>query len=387
MPWRAAARAGGSQAPCSSLVPRSAAVSPAACALPTGADAITPALIDAAKKEGKVIFYTAMDLPISREDRQGLRGEVPRHHGAGGAHRRRAGVPAHRPGICQQHPRRRRGQLLRRRRISSSGSATAGSRRSCRRTSRSTTRRSRTTRTACSPTSASWLSVDRLQHQSREGGGCAEELRRPARARNGPARWSRRIPAYSGTIMTATYRDVARSRLGLFREARQAAGDAGAVGHRSAQEARARRARGHGRRQRLQHVIQIKEAGGPVEIVYPAEGTPLIVGPNGVFKAAPNPNAARLFQMLLLHRRMPAADRRFRRDMRSFHPRGEGEAGPHAAPRHQGDEGGCRPAVEKQAERDQGALHQDLPGVSLDPRHSRTARRACRFASTCRGRS
>ena len=28
----------------------------------------------------------------------------------------------------------------------------------------------------------------------------------------------------------------------------------------------------------------------------PTEGTPLIVGPNGIFKNAPNPNAARLFQ-------------------------------------------------------------------------------------------
>ena len=27
-----------------------------------------------------------------------------------------------------------------------------------------------------------------------------------------------------------------------------------------------------------------------------AEGAPLIVGPNGIFKNAPNPNAARLFQ-------------------------------------------------------------------------------------------
>ena len=43
-------------------------------------------------------------------------------------------------------------------------------------------------------------------------------------------------------------------------------------------------------------MFQIKETGGPVEIVYPPEGSPLIVGPNGIFKAAPNPNAARLFQ-------------------------------------------------------------------------------------------
>jgi iron(III) transport system substrate-binding protein len=39
-----------------------------------------------------------------------------------------------------------------------------------------------------------------------------------------------------------------------------------------------------------------KEKGTPVEIVYAAEGSPLIVGPNGLFKNAPNPNAARLFQ-------------------------------------------------------------------------------------------
>ena len=44
------------------------------------------------------------------------------------------------------------------------------------------------------------------------------------------------------------------------------------------------------------NLFQIKEKGGPVEIVYPTEGTPLIVGPKAVFKDAPNPNAARLFQ-------------------------------------------------------------------------------------------
>ena len=43
-------------------------------------------------------------------------------------------------------------------------------------------------------------------------------------------------------------------------------------------------------------MLQLKEAGQPVEIVYPTEGTPLIVGPNAIFKNAPNPNAARLLQ-------------------------------------------------------------------------------------------
>ena len=40
----------------------------------------------------------------------------------------------------------------------------------------------------------------------------------------------------------------------------------------------------------------LREKGDPVEAVYATEGTPLIVGPNGIFKNAPNPNAARLFQ-------------------------------------------------------------------------------------------
>ena len=44
------------------------------------------------------------------------------------------------------------------------------------------------------------------------------------------------------------------------------------------------------------NMFMLKESGRPVEIVYPTEGTPLIVGPNGIFKNAPNPNAARLFQ-------------------------------------------------------------------------------------------
>ena len=42
--------------------------------------------------------------------------------------------------------------------------------------------------------------------------------------------------------------------------------------------------------------LQSKDKGAPIEVVYPVEGAPLINSPNAVFKAAPNPNAARLFQ-------------------------------------------------------------------------------------------
>jgi iron(III) transport system substrate-binding protein len=44
------------------------------------------------------------------------------------------------------------------------------------------------------------------------------------------------------------------------------------------------------------NALQLKEDGKPVEIVYPTEGTPMAVGPNAIFKNAPNPNAARLLQ-------------------------------------------------------------------------------------------
>jgi iron(III) transport system substrate-binding protein len=43
-----------------------------------------------------------------------------------------------------------------------------------------------------------------------------------------------------------------------------------------------------------------KERGLPIEVVFPAEGAPLIVVPSAVFRNAPNPNAARLFQSFLL---------------------------------------------------------------------------------------
>jgi len=50
------------------------------------------------------------------------------------------------------------------------------------------------------------------------------------------------------------------------------------------------------------NLVLLKEAGKPVEIVYPTEGAPLIVGPNAVLKRAPNPNAARLLQSYIFSR-------------------------------------------------------------------------------------
>jgi iron(III) transport system substrate-binding protein len=50
------------------------------------------------------------------------------------------------------------------------------------------------------------------------------------------------------------------------------------------------------------NLVLFRDQGKPVEVVYPAEGAPLIIVPSGVFQNAPNPNAARLFQSFFLSR-------------------------------------------------------------------------------------
>src|SRR3954470_21105195 len=44
------------------------------------------------------------------------------------------------------------------------------------------------------------------------------------------------------------------------------------------------------------NLVLAKDQGKPVEVVYATEGSPLIIVPSGIFKGAPNPNAAKLFQ-------------------------------------------------------------------------------------------
>jgi iron(III) transport system substrate-binding protein len=112
-------------------------------------------------------------------------------------------------------------------------------------------------------------------------------------------KWSGKMvkahPGYSGSIMTATYEMSRDLGWGYFeRLAKQRVMQVQSATDPSKKIALGERAvMVDGNEHNL---IQIKESGGPVEIVYPLEGTPLAVGPNGLFNAAPNPNAARLFQ-------------------------------------------------------------------------------------------
>jgi iron(III) transport system substrate-binding protein len=116
-------------------------------------------------------------------------------------------------------------------------------------------------------------------------------------------KWAGKIvkahPGYSGTILTATHqtaRDVGWDYFEKLAKQRvmqvQSASD---PPKKLALGERAIMADG------IEYgVFQLKETGKPVDVIYPAEGTPLIIGPNGVLKNAPNPNAARLLQSFML---------------------------------------------------------------------------------------
>ncbi|MEH2565074.1 ABC transporter substrate-binding protein [Bradyrhizobium sp. AZCC 2289] len=105
-------------------------------------------------------------------------------------------------------------------------------------------------------------------------------------------------PAYSGTIMTATFqivRELGWEYLEKLSKQRvmqvQSSTDPPkklALGERAVM------ADGN-----EYGVVLLKEAGQPVEPVYPTEGAPTISGPTGIFATAPHPNAARLFQAWL----------------------------------------------------------------------------------------
>ncbi|TMJ04274.1 MAG: extracellular solute-binding protein [Alphaproteobacteria bacterium] len=105
-------------------------------------------------------------------------------------------------------------------------------------------------------------------------------------------------PAYSGTILTATFAMVQALGWSYFERLAQqkvmqvqSAGDPPkklALGERAVQVDGADAVG-----------LLLKEQGQPVEFVHASEGSPLIVSPGGVFRSAPHPNAARLFQSFL----------------------------------------------------------------------------------------
>ena len=111
-------------------------------------------------------------------------------------------------------------------------------------------------------------------------------------------KWSGKMvkahPAYSGTIMNATFEIARDLGWGYFEKLAkqnilqvQSATD---TPKRIVLGERAIMIDGAG-----YLVIRDKEAGKPVDVIYPAEGTPLATSPSVLMKGAPNPNAAKLF--------------------------------------------------------------------------------------------
>src|SRR5665213_1279519 len=118
-------------------------------------------------------------------------------------------------------------------------------------------------------------------------------------------KWKSKIvkahPGYSGTIMTATYqmqRDLGWSWFEqLAKQNIMQVQSSADPPKRLELGERAVMADGN-----EYNIFQMKEAGQPVEPVYASEGSPLIVGPNGIFKGSPHPNAAKLFQSFCFSR-------------------------------------------------------------------------------------
>lgn len=105
-------------------------------------------------------------------------------------------------------------------------------------------------------------------------------------------------PGYSGTIMTAT--DALSQALGwgYFEKL----GKQGVMQVQSsteppkvlAQGERAIEADGN-----EYNIFRLRESGTPIAIVYPPEGTPLVIGHSGILSRPPHPNAAKLFYSFL----------------------------------------------------------------------------------------
>ena len=112
-------------------------------------------------------------------------------------------------------------------------------------------------------------------------------------------KWSGKMvkghPAYSGTIMNATFQIARDLGWGYFEKLAkqnvlqvQSATD---TPKKIALGERAVMIDGAG-----YLVIRGKEEGQPVDVIYPEEGTPLATSPSVLMKGAPNPNAGKLFQ-------------------------------------------------------------------------------------------
>jgi iron(III) transport system substrate-binding protein len=258
---------------------------------------VTPQLIEAARREGKVVFYTAMDLPVGERLARAFEAKYP-------------GIPVRVERTGSERLFQRIGQEFASRIYAADvvNSADAAHFIVWKRDG----------------LLAPFVPQEVAQHfpaEHRDGDGMYATARvwlsvigyntSLVKSEEAPKsfadlldpKWAGKIvkghPSYSGTIMTATFQ-IARD-LGweyferLAKQRVMQVQSSTDPPKKLALGERAVMADGND-----YNLIQLKEAGQPVEPIYAAEGTPLIVGPNGVFANAPNPHAARLFQSFVL---------------------------------------------------------------------------------------
>ena len=255
--------------------------------------AITPALVEAAKKEGKIVFYSSMDLPVGEKLGKAFEAAYP--------------------GVAVQIER-------------------SGSERLFQRIDQefgSGIRAADVITTSDASHIISWkrnkwlapfVSEDMARHflpEYRDPDGMSATSRiylssiayntNLVKAEDAPKsfadlldpKWSGKMvkghPAYSGTIMTATFQLVRELGWDYFerlakQRVMQVQSSTDPPKKLSLGE-RAVMADGN-----EYGIVLLKEAGQSVEPIYPAEGAPTISGPTAIFASAPHPNAARLFQ-------------------------------------------------------------------------------------------
>jgi iron(III) transport system substrate-binding protein len=259
-------------------------------------EAITPQLIEAAKKEAKVVLYSAMDLPVGEKLGKAFEAQYPGIQ----VQIERSGSERLFQRIDQEF-----GSNIRAADVVNSSDA------------------SHFITWKKNGWLAPYVTEDMAQHflpEYRDPDGMSATTRiylssiayntnlvKPGDAPKSFAdlldpKWAGKMvkghPAYSGTIMTATFQMVREFGWDYYEKLSkqrvmqvQSSTDPPkklALGERAVM------ADGN-----EYNVVLLKEAGQPVEPVYPSEGTPTISGPTGIFANAPHPNAARLFQAWL----------------------------------------------------------------------------------------
>ena len=125
-------------------------------------------------------------------------------------------------------------------------------------------------------------------------------------------------PGYSGTIMTATH--ALSKALGWEYFEKLAQQDVMQV--QSSTEPPKKLAQGERSVQadgNEYNVFRLQQEGVPIEIVYATEGTPLVIGNAAILKSPPHPNAAKLFYAYLFSLEAQQLNHDFG-GLRSFHP-------------------------------------------------------------------